>query len=128
MIQKNNVVFNPLIRLEKPMGFLDYIKLQMNALCVLSDSGTISEETAILKLKSLNIREAHERPEAMELGTVIMTGLDIDRVMQSLEVVLSHDENSNITNNTVYDYSFKHVSETVVKVILSYIDYVKVTV
>jgi UDP-N-acetylglucosamine 2-epimerase (non-hydrolysing) len=124
-IKEKNIKFNSLVKNIKPLGFDDYINLQMNAKCVLSDSGTISEETAILKLKSLNIREAHERPEAMEEGTVMMTGLQKERILQGLDIVLSDA----LTNKRlIRDYSFGNVSLTVLKVILSYVDYVKVEV
>lgn len=123
-IKKTGVKFNSLIRNIKPLGFLDYVNLQINSLAVLSDSGTISEETSILNLRSLNIREAHERPEAMEVGTVMMVGLDSDRVLQGLDIVLSSERKEAI----VRDYRFSNVSDVVVKVIVSYMDYVKVEV
>lgn len=122
-INEKKISFHPLITNLKPLGFIDYIALQKNSFCVLSDSGTISEETSILKFRALNIREAHERPEAFEEGTVIMCGLKKDRVMQSLDFTLSDDAQKRL----VYDYSFPSVSSTVVKVIISYTDYVKVT-
>ncbi|MBI9008545.1 MAG: UDP-N-acetylglucosamine 2-epimerase (non-hydrolyzing) [Tenericutes bacterium] len=120
-IKEKNIQFNSLIGNIKPLGFVDYINLQMNAMCILSDSGTISEETSILKLKSLNIRQSHERPEAMEEGTVMMVGLHKDRVMQALSIELS---NKIKCEKIVDDYSSKNVSLNVIKVILSYVDYV----
>ena len=124
-INEKNVKFNNLVRIEKPLNFTDYIYLQINAKCVLSDSGTISEETSILKLKSINIRESHERPEAMEIGTVIMSGLHKDRVLQAIHTTL---EESGVSTDIVYDYSFNNVSSTVVNIILSYTNYVKISI
>lgn len=119
-IKKENTNFNDLIRIVKPFGFIDYNQLQKNAFCVLSDSGTISEETAILNLKSINIREAQERPEAMEVGIVPFTGLNVERIIQSIE---NHIEN-NLDRNRVLDYSYDHVSLTVLNIIISYTDYI----
>lgn len=120
MIQEKRVEFNPLIKTLKPLGFIDYNKLQIEAKAVLSDSGTISEESAILKFNALNIRESHERPEAMEEATVIMSGLKKDRVLQSLSI-LKDIKNNNLI---VYDYSAKNISEKILKIIVSYTDYV----
>ena len=120
-ITEMNIEFHSLVSLMKPMGFNDYIKLQKEAKVVLSDSGTISEESAILKFKALNIRQAHERPEAMEEAVVMMTGLKRDRVLQALEVI----DKSDMTNiRDVYDYSMPNVSDKVLKIILSYTDYI----
>jgi UDP-N-acetylglucosamine 2-epimerase (non-hydrolysing) len=124
MIEEKNIRFGKNIRLEKPFALSDYLALQMNAKAVLSDSGTISEESSILKFPALNIREAHERPEAMEESAVMMTGLNPQRVMQGL-LHLDH-ENSNKTEfRTVTDYSMPNVSDKIVRIILSYTDYVK---
>jgi UDP-N-acetylglucosamine 2-epimerase (non-hydrolysing) len=121
MIEEKNVQFNPLIRTMKPLGFNDYVKLQMNAKAVLSDSGTISEESSILGFRALNIRQAHERPEAMEEASVMMVGLKKERILQGLEVLESQKKE---TLRLVGDYSMPNVSEKVVRIILSYTDYV----
>lgn len=105
----------------KPMGFTDYNNLQVNSKAVLSDSGTISEESSILKFKALNLREAHERPEAMEEGAVMMVGLEKERIMQGLTVLDTQDED---TLRLVADYSMPNVSEKVLKIIVSYTDYI----
>ncbi|HEY5589189.1 MAG TPA: UDP-N-acetylglucosamine 2-epimerase, partial [Candidatus Paceibacterota bacterium] len=115
------IQFNPLITLMKPLGFIDYVKLQMSANVVLSDSGTISEETSILGLRSLNIRQAHERPEAMEEATVMMVGLHSDRILQGLAIL---NQQSPSDFRQVVDYSMPNVSDKVLRIILSYTDYV----
>jgi len=134
MIEKHEVKFHENVKLMKPMGLSDYIALQMNAKAVLSDSGTISEESSILNFRALNIREAHERPEAMEEASVMMVGLNPERVMQGL-VELEHqavglrpitNHQLPITNfRPVADYSMPNVSDKVVRIILSYTDYIK---
>ncbi len=121
MIMEKGIKFNPLIKTMKPLGFNDYIKLQMNAKAVLSDSGTISEESSILGLKALNIRQAHERPEAMEEAAVMMVGLKKERILQGLEVLETQQKE---TLRLVSDYSMPNVSEKVLRIILSYTDYV----
>jgi len=121
MIEAKNIQLNPLIRTEKPFGFIDYIKLQMNAKAVLSDSGTISEETSILKLRALNIREAHERPEAMEEATVMMVGLKKERILQGLKIIETQNRE---TIRPVDDYFIPNVSEKVLRIIISYTNYV----
>ena len=124
MIKAKKIDFSPLIKLEKPFSLSDYLALQMNAKAVLSDSGTISEESSILGFSALNIREAHERPEAMEEASVMMVGLNPERVKQGL-VQLSHEEKENIPFRLVSDYAMPNVSDKVVRIILSYTDYIK---
>ncbi|TDM17521.1 non-hydrolyzing UDP-N-acetylglucosamine 2-epimerase [Macrococcoides canis] len=119
-IDELGIEFNKNVQTLKPLGFNDYIKLQKEAKVVLSDSGTISEETAILGLRSLNIREAHERPEAMEEASTMMVGLEPERVMQGIAVV----EQSGNKSRIVADYDIDNVSEKVEKIIISYTDYI----
>jgi UDP-N-acetylglucosamine 2-epimerase (non-hydrolysing) len=124
MIETKDVQFNSKVHLEKPFALSDYLTLQIHAKAVLSDSGTISEESSILKFPALNIREAHERPEAMEEAAVMMVGLNPERVMQGLEQ-LEHEEKQKIQFRSVMDYTMPNVSDKVVRIILSYTDYVK---
>lgn len=124
MIEAKGVKFDPLVNLMKPMALSDYNRLQMNAAAVLSDSGTISEESSILNFRALNIREAHERPEAMEEASVMMVGLNPERVMQGLAELVNQDlDNRNF--RPIYDYSMPNVSDKVVRIIISYTDYIK---
>lgn len=121
MIQVKGIVFNSLVKTMKPLGFNDYIKLQIKASAVLSDSGTISEESSILGIRALNIRQAHERPEAMEEASVMMVGLKKERILQGLEILETQQKD---TLRKVVDYSMPNVSDKVLRIILSYTDYV----
>ncbi|MFJ5747624.1 non-hydrolyzing UDP-N-acetylglucosamine 2-epimerase [Peribacillus frigoritolerans] len=121
MINAKGIEFNPLVKTMKPLGFNDYVKLQTKAKAVLSDSGTISEESSILGFKALNIRQAHERPEAMEEASVMMVGLKKERILQGLEILKTQEK---VTLRLVGDYSMPNVSEKVLRIILSYTDYV----
>lgn len=121
MIETKEIKFNSLVRIMKPLGFNDYVKLQKKAKVVLSDSGTISEESSILNLRALNIREAHERPEAMEEASVMMVGLKKERILQGLKLLESQKQD---TLRLVEDYSMPNVSDKVLRIIISYTDYI----
>ncbi|MBP1154397.1 MULTISPECIES: UDP-N-acetylglucosamine 2-epimerase (non-hydrolyzing) [unclassified Paenibacillus] len=121
MIETKEIKFNPLVKTLKPLGFNDYVKLQIKAKAVLSDSGTISEESSILGFRALNIRQAHERPEAMEEASVMMVGLNKERILQGLEILETQEKNA---LRLVGDYSMPNVSDKVLRIILSYTDYV----
>ena len=125
MIEIHSVQFREQVRLMKPMALSDYLALQINAKAVLSDSGTISEESSILNFRALNIREAHERPEAMEEASVMMVGLNPERVMQGLTQLQYQKTGEERNFRPVSDYSMPNVSDKVVRIILSYTDYVK---
>ena len=127
-IEETGVEFNPLLQLMKPVGFHDYIHLQKNAKAVLSDSGTISEESSIMNFPALNIREAHERPEAMEEASVMMVGLNPERIIQALLLLDEQKTGDERTLRPVSDYAMPNVSDKMVRIILSYTDYVKRTV
>jgi len=119
---------NPLISFMKPLGFFDYNKLQKTAYCVISDSGTISEESSILNFPAITIRQAHERPEGMDEGTLIMSGLKKERILQSLEIIVSQYSKTKRVTKIVHDYDVDNFSLKVVRVIISYIDFVNRTV
>jgi UDP-N-acetylglucosamine 2-epimerase len=121
MIEAMGIEFNPLVKTMKPLGFNEYVKLQKYAKAVLSDSGTISEESSILGFRAINIRQAHERPEAMEEASVMMVGLKKERIIQGLEVLETQEKD---TLRLVSDYSMPNVSDKVLRIILSYTDYI----
>ena len=125
IIEINNLNTNPLIKFIKPLGFIDYNSLQIDSFVVLSDSGTISEESSILNFRALNIREAHERPEAMEEGAVIMVGLDFERILQGINLVSKQKIGDERAFNLVKDYHVTNVSDKVLRIILSYVSFVK---
>ena len=119
---------NPHIQFLKPFGFCDYIKLQMEALCVVSDSGTITEEASLLNLPAIMIRNAHERPEGMDAGTLIMSGLKKDRVLDAVKIIVAQHNKLKRAMPPVQDYETSAVSKQVLRVVLSYVDYVNRTV
>lgn len=119
---------HPLIQFAKPLGFFDYISLQQSAFCVLSDSGTITEEASILNLPAVTIRNAHERPEGMDVGTLIMSGLSKDRILEAVKVVTSQYNPNQHVVRQVEDYQSLSVSKQIVRIVISYVDYINRTV
>jgi UDP-N-acetylglucosamine 2-epimerase (non-hydrolysing) len=126
--EKGTAGLDPRIHFLKPLGFPDYVKLQVNAACVISDSGTVTEESSIPNFPAVTIRQAHERPEGMDEGTLVMCGLQADRVIESVEVVIAHGATGQRPFRLVHDYDTDNVSQKVLRIILSYTDYVKRTV
>lgn len=125
MIEQYGIVFDPKIRLEKPFNLSDYIALQMSSIAVLSDSGTISEESSILNFPALNIREAQERHEAFEEASVMMVGMNTDRILQALNILVKQERGDKRTLRLVNDYAMPNVSDKIIRIIVSYVDYVK---
>jgi UDP-N-acetylglucosamine 2-epimerase (non-hydrolysing) len=125
MIESKGVQIHPLIQLLKPLGFIDYNALQMNSFAVLSDSGTISEESSILNFRALNIRDAHERPEAMEEAAVMMVGMNTERIIQAIVQLEPQKIGEERNFRRVADYSMPNVSNKMVRIIISYVDYIR---
>ena len=126
-LEEQSYSFSPLVEFQKPLGFADYIKLQQHAFCVISDSGTITEESALLGFPAITIRQAHERPEGMDVGTLIMSGLKTDSIINAIDVV-TNQQKTRPVSRMVPDYDTDNVSQKVVRIILSYTDYIRRTV
>jgi UDP-N-acetylglucosamine 2-epimerase len=126
-IEEYGIAFDSHVRVMKPLGFFDYVRLQMEAFCVISDSGTITEESSLLGFPAITIRNAHERPEGMDVGTLIMSGLKKDAVMNAVKIVTTQYE-SNYRSRVAADYDVEDVSKKVLRIIVSYIPYVRHTV
>lgn len=124
----NEPMDHPLLHFMKPFGFIDYIQLQMSAFCVLSDSGTITEEASLLNLPAITLRNAHERPEGMDVGTLVMSGLRSERVLEAVSVVTAQHSGGDQVFRMVDDYNAGPVSKQILRVVLSYVDYVNRTV
>lgn len=127
-LEDRGETLDPRIRFLKPLGFFEYVKLQMNAKCVISDSGTITEESSVMDFPAVTIRQAHERPEGMDEGTLIMCGLQAERVIESIEVVVSQFSINPRSFKLIPDYDTDNVSKKVLRIILSYVDYINRTV
>ncbi|OGS45439.1 MAG: UDP-N-acetylglucosamine 2-epimerase [Elusimicrobia bacterium RIFOXYD2_FULL_34_15] len=123
-LEKVNKKFHSLISFMKPLGFSDYVKLQLNAACVISDSGTITEESSILNFPAVTIRQAHERPEGMDEGTLIMCGLKSERIIEAMDIVMSQYSKRNRQFRIIPDHDVNNVSKKVTRIIMSYIDYI----
>lgn len=126
--EMGGVNIHPLINFVKPFGFFDYNKLQMEALCILSDSGTITEEASLLNLPAITIRNAHERPEGMDVGALIMTGLKSENILNAIDVVIQQHKRGLKNISSVEDYEAKFVSKKILRILLSYTDYINRTV
>lgn len=128
LLELGETVEHPLLRFVKPFGFLDYIRLQMSAFCVLSDSGTITEEASLLNLPAITVRDAHERPEGMDVGTLVMSGLKYSRISEAVRIVTAQHATKERVFEVVTDYRVGLVSKQILRIVLSYVDYVNRTV
>ncbi len=128
LLDKMKYKGNKLIKFMKPFGFMDYMKLQLSALCIISDSGTITEESSLLQLPSITIRNAHERPEGMDEGTLIMSGLEKGRVIEAIDTVIKQNTEKDFVLSQIKDYQSKVVSKKILRIVLSYTDYINRTV